>query len=106
MDFNTIKMFLTNKTEWKRVKEAQAFFENKGLDKEDLQLFLNSEWTLDDLSEALEMIETNPVAQEVKEEHIEKYETAIQQAVDNAKKAVDETIPETKGSNAISELLK
>lgn len=71
MNFTDIITFMKSGKKWGDIKAAQEFFESK----DDLKAFLDSDWTLDDVREAYEMTETNPVAQETKPEHYEKHTT-------------------------------
>lgn len=68
MKWQDIIGFMKNGKNWADIKAAQEFFESK----DDLDAFLASGWSIDDIKEAKEMCETNPVAQKVDKDHFEK----------------------------------
>lgn len=68
MKWSDLIGFMKNGKKWSEIKEAQEFFESK----EDLDTFLASGWSIDDLKEAKEMIDTNPTSQKIDKESMEK----------------------------------
>lgn len=68
MKWADIVGFMKNGRKWADIKAAQEYFESQ----EDIDAFLASGWSIDDLAEAKEMVETNPVAKKVDNENMEK----------------------------------
>lgn len=59
MIFSDIKTLWKTGRSWSEIKEAQEVF----ADKEDLEEFFKSGWSIKDVKEFKEMVETSPMAQ-------------------------------------------
>lgn len=74
MKWADIVGFMKNGKSWAQIKAAQEYFESQ----EDIDAFLASGWTIEDLAEAKEMIETNPTAAKIEPKVMDHVATQIE----------------------------